>query len=209
MTPAKTILVLWSGGLDSTGLIEHCLADPQYDTVLAGYVLIGNNEAKTAAELAAIARMWPLLAARNSKFAWLGTLMQVHFTRTNPNLAFKQIPVWLITLVEAIHTPVDEVAIGYIRNSRPAEEDASSHLDDLRHLYNAYQPFMHKPLPRLVFPVAHLGKKELFARLSPDLAEHCVTCAQPVATDHGYQPCGHCPLCLRRAEELQDLCQGL
>ena len=203
MTNAKTILVLWSGGADSTCLIEQCVADPQYETVLAGYVYVANNEDKAASELAAIAKMFPMLAARG-KFAYLGVLLQIHLTKTNPNLAFKQIPIWLLSLIEAVHPPVDEVALGYIRNPHPEVEDAASHLDDLQRIYAAYQPLMHRPLPRLVFPIAGLTKQEILQRISPELSAECVYCEHPVKETGGFRPCGKCRLCQQRTRDLAD-----
>lgn len=203
MRTSKTIFVLWSGGADSTCLLEQCIADPQYETVLAGYVYVANNADKSESELDAIEKMRPLLAAQG-KLAYLGVLLQLHLTKTNPNLAFKQIPIWLMALIESIHPPADEVALGYIRNSSPEEEDAASHLDDLQRIYAAYQPLMHRPLPRLVFPVSHLTKREVLARLSPALLAHSVYCEHPVKEAGRFRPCGKCRLCKQRANEQVD-----
>ena len=197
MSQGKRIVVLWSGGVDSTYLIQRCCEEPAYEEVLAGYVELENNPAKTASELGAIERLVPLLQ-RSDKFVWLGTLMRVHFRRTNPNLAFKQIPIWLLALVEAIHPPVDEVAIGYIRNPHPGTIDASSHLDDLRRLYADYRPLLHRDPPALVFPLAEVEKQEIWERLDPELRSHCVYCEAPLLDGDAYRPCGRCRLCAER-----------
>ena len=160
-----SLFVLWSGGADSTFLVEHSLADPAYDLVLAGYVHIQNNEAKAASELAAIERMLPLLRA-NPRFEYAGIIAQVNYPRTNPNLAYKQIPIWLHALVEAIHFPVDEVAIGYCGG-----DDAAQHIATIQTIYASYQPLMHRRLPPLRFPLAQYTKAEV-PRAS---ALHCGT----------------------------------
>src|SRR5579872_4252997 len=159
MSVDKTVFVLWSGGADSTAVIEHCLADEQYFAVLAGYVRIGNNAAKAEAELHAIEGMLPHLQ-RTDKFVYQGVIMDLALTRSNPNLAYKQVPIWLLALVAALHTPVSEVALGYIKNTS-GEEDATTHLPDIERIYYAHQPLMHRPMPRLVFPLLHRSKAEV------------------------------------------------
>ena len=192
-----SLFVLWSGGADSTFLVEHSLADPAYDLVLAGYVHIQNNEAKAASELAAIERMLPLLRA-NPRFEYAGIIAQVNYPRTNPNLAYKQIPIWLHALVEAIHFPVDEVAIGYCGG-----DDAAQHIATIQTIYASYQPLMHRRLPPLRFPLAQYTKAEVAARLSPALRDKVVYCEYPVATPEGrYEPCQRCRICKSRAARL-------
>ena len=193
----KKILILWSGGVDSTCLIWRCLADDQYETVLAGYVALDNNPAKTESELWAISRLLPLLQ-ENDKFVWLGVLLRVEFVKTNPNLAFKQMPVWILAAIEAIHPPVDEIGIGYINGPAGGPWDASHHLDDLRRIYDAYRPLLHRDPPALVFPMAHLNKHEVLAELPARLAALCVYCEDPVREGDGFRPCGKCRLCLSR-----------
>ena len=43
--------------------------------------------------------------------------MEVGFEKTNPRLAYKQVPIWLLAVLEAVHAPVDEVAIGYLKGN--------------------------------------------------------------------------------------------
>ncbi len=190
---AKSIFVCWSGGADSTYLIQRCIESDEYELVLGGYVVVRNNAAKAASELAAIEKLAPLLA-ESGKFAWLGALAEVNLVKSNPNLAFKQMPIWLFALVTALHPPVDEVAMGYHRGHG---DDAAAHLDDLRAIWAAYRPLYHRDPPRLVFPLAEISKKDLLARLRPELRAFCVYCESPIGEDH--RPCGKCRLCLNRA----------
>jgi 7-cyano-7-deazaguanine synthase in queuosine biosynthesis len=194
-----TRFVLWSGGADSTYLLQQSLRDPRHGLVLAGYFYIENNAAKAASELRAIERMCPVLE-RMGPFAYLGVLGRVSFEKTNPRLAYKQIPVWILALIEALHPKVDEVAIGYIKNSHPGEEDASSHIADIRRIYEAYRPLMHRDLPALCFPIAEVSKEQVLVGLDPALRAACVYCEYPVEGPGGeYAPCGRCRVCQARA----------
>jgi PP-loop superfamily ATP-utilizing enzyme len=52
----KTTYVLWSGGLDSTYLIQYLLEKNPKQVVRAGYIELVNNVYKTKMETAAIVR---------------------------------------------------------------------------------------------------------------------------------------------------------
>lgn len=196
----RVVFVLWSGGLDSTYLIQHLCDDPTVYEVLAGYVHVENSAVKSESERAAIERMVPLLRARSDKFVWLGVLMQIEFTKTNPNLAFKQVPVWMLAALEAIHPPVDEIAIGY----HPGD-DAAGRLEDLERIYAAYRPLMHRDPPRLVFPLRGMGKAEIAERIDPALRAATVWCEAPRVVpategERGWRACGVCGTCKARAK---------
>jgi 7-cyano-7-deazaguanine synthase in queuosine biosynthesis len=186
----KRICVLWSGGADSTYLVEQCLADEQYEVVLAGYVHVGNNQDKADSEIDALAKKVPILRARDDRYIWLGTLLSISIEKTNPNLAFKQPPIWLLAMVEAIHPEVEEVALGYEKGG-----DIEVHWPDIERIWAAYQPLMHRPMPRLVFPLRDLPKDEIMRRLSPELKAHCVYCEKPLRDGSGYRACGRCRTC--------------
>src|SRR5436190_20068006 len=105
----RRVFVLWSGGLDSTFLIEQLLADPTVDVVMAGYVYLSNQSAKAESELQAIRRMAPILRARDDRFAWLGVLLDVEFYQPNRTLTWKQVPPWMLAAVEALHVEVEQI----------------------------------------------------------------------------------------------------
>ena len=194
----KKIFVLWSGGLDSTYLVARCLADPRYELVEAGYVRVRNNPEKAAAEAAAIARLYPHFQA-DPRFFFRGVVLDLELPRTNPNLAYKQVPLWLLAVVAGLHMPVDEVAIGY-HGASPGEEPMP--LREVRALYDAHRPFLHRRPPRLVFPLSRLTKARIYEALDPVLREACIPCEAPALGPTGYAACGRCRTCARRQREL-------
>jgi len=191
----KHIYVSWSGGADSTYLIQRCIESDEYEMVLAGYVAVRNNMAKVDSELSAIAKMVPLLM-ESGKFAYLGVLAEIHLIKSNPNLAFKQMPIWLFAMLTALHPPVDEIAIGYHQGHG---DDASAHLNDLQSIYSAHRPLMHRDPPKLVFPLKDMTKADLLSRLRPELRAACVYCESPIKSGDDHLPCGKCRLCRQRS----------
>src|SRR5205823_3067460 len=141
------------------------------------------------------------------RFVPFGTILRIEFHRTNRNLAYKQVPPWLLAAVEAVHVEVDEIAIGYLRNTHPEEEDVTAHIDDIRRIYDSYRPLMHRKMPQLAFPLIGMTKAEVLARLSPELAAHCVYCEMPVREGSpagaSLRPCGKCRTCEARRRALE------
>jgi 7-cyano-7-deazaguanine synthase in queuosine biosynthesis len=186
----KTVFVFWSGGIDSTFLLQTLLRDPQYENVVTGYVAIDNHETKVEAELAAMARMQPILDELGPLVP-LGIVMRVSFYKTNRNLAMKQMPIWLLAAIEAIHLEVDEIALGYL-----ASDDAFAHIEHLQSIYTAYQPLMFRERPPLTFPLLRLQKQQVIDQLDPRLRALCVHCENPVRDDSGaLVPCKTCRIC--------------
>jgi 7-cyano-7-deazaguanine synthase in queuosine biosynthesis len=189
----KTIFVLWSGGADSTYTLQHCIEDDAYDMVLAGYVILKNNPDKADYELTAIGRMLPSMMA-SGKFAWQGVIAEVSLTKTNPRLMWKQLPLWFFSLVTAVHAPVDEVAVGANRDDFEGADGALPR-ETFLHIWESYRPMFRDVQPKWVFPVAHLPRRELLARLRPELRAACVYCEAPVREGAEWRACGKCRLC--------------
>ncbi len=192
VTKRKTIFVFWSGGIDSTFLLQRLLADPQYETVLTGYVAIDNNAAKVETELAAMARLQPILEELGPCVP-LGVVMRVSFYKANRNLAMKQMPIWLLAAIEAIHVQIDEIALGYV-----GTDEAAAHVEDLRTIYGAYQPLLFRERPPLLFPILHFDKQDVVEQLDPRLRALCVHCELPVRNERGeLVACRACRICQR------------
>jgi len=163
-------------------------------------VRVRNNPQKAAAEEEAIARLYPHFRD-HPRFSFRGVVLDVELPRTNPNLAYKQVPLWILALVEAVHLPFDEVAIGY--HGVPRGEEPMP-LREVRAVYEAYRPFMHRRMPRLCFPLSRMTKARIWAALDPVLRDACITCEAPSRTPDGssYVACGRCRTCQRRLREI-------
>ncbi len=127
------ILVLWSGGLDSTYLIQHLLDTTPDARVRAIYVQITNNEDKVKTELAAIKKMVPVFKEKyGERFIYDGKVCSIEindnvYSPDKSPLGFSQIPCWIAGVIYGLKHDTTHVALGYVMN-----DDAISYLEEIR-----------------------------------------------------------------------------
>lgn len=186
-------LVLWSGGHDSTYLIQRLLEEG--GQVDAGYVDLLNNPAKSACEKSAIDKLIEILE-RESRFRYLGIIATVGVPRPSLSLQLTQAAIWVsIAATTADPTIHEQVALAYVLG-----DDAVSWLSDILAVYKANERLHNRPLPPLVWPLVKTSKAYVLQALRPELRVHCVTCEFPRPCKDGWRACGRCRCCRRLAE---------
>jgi 7-cyano-7-deazaguanine synthase in queuosine biosynthesis len=178
-------LVMWSGGVDSTYLIQYLL-DNSNDTVCAVYARLVNNKAKIKMELAAIKKMVPILKEKyGSRFTYWKNGSDIHLSTGN-HATYVQPLVWAFCGLLAGNN-IDKVAIGYVLG-----DDAISYIPDLVAFRNAISQFCN-PLPELCFPLIKHHKKNVYDWLHAPLRKLAVWCENP--SDKDFKHCGKCNAC--------------
>lgn len=198
MKKKKMVIVLWSGGMDSTFLVQKYLQEGH--KVNAVYFTLENNETKTKAELAATKKLAGLLEKTftDGRFNFSYQAMGRAEVNRGGDIVAHQVPFWILAALFAIDESVNEVAIGYVQN-----DCAISFLEDIRKVYKAYQPFFSYKLPKLVFPLTKWSKQEIRNGLAIELMELCVWCECPhdiLGANEVFEPCGYCDPCKRHRE---------
>jgi hypothetical protein len=193
----KKYSVLWSGGLDSTFMIEYLLSlDYQVD---AYYVELMNNEQKTRNELVAIDKLQQIPSFQNPLFKFHGTiykgLIKVS-SRHNPTLPQSQ--VFLEGL--ALASPAEKgrrAAMGYVMN-----DCAISYIPEIKKYWKAKSEMFIDGLAPLKFPLMHDPKDGILMAISdeakplvhwcenedtvyPEICGTCNPCAKMLQLGHG------------------------
>lgn len=188
----KDVFVLWSGGLDSTFLVEKNLIEG--NNVFTGYVKIGNNFEKSKKELNAISKMYDYFKCHyNGYLCDNGIISECTINQTNTNLLLKQLPMWLNSLLY-INERYDEIQIGYTMN-----DDAISYIPDILKIYYSYEGITKNPLPKLVFPLMKQRKSETLFLISDEIRKLVVFCE-----DEFSDFCGTCHSCKRMIDTIQE-----
>lgn len=144
----KSILISWTGGLDSTYLV--------YDYLCKGYNVktvyldfIGNGQ-QSVREKKAIQDMISCYFGKfNHKHLVSNELSM--FTGIS-NLHFQQMLPLILNLAYS-YTDEDEVAVGYVMN-----DDAVSFIDEIQNLWSSINSFCKTPMPKLSFPLLKTKK---------------------------------------------------
>lgn len=200
----NTIYVLWSGGLDSTYLIQHVLKNPK-NKVIAGYVEIINNKYKTKSEKDAIQKMIPFFKEiYKDRFQFLDTVLRTEVIFNSNWIGLVQMPIWMSTIMSTTPSDVDQIAIGYVMN-----DCAISYLNDFSSLIKKYgklSSYGQKQFPKVIFPLSKFDKDMISNDIVAELSQHVVWCENPHFET--FKPCGRCIPCKRSPlyrEEKQEI----
>jgi hypothetical protein len=196
----KKVAVLFSGGLDSTYLIWKNLKDG--NIVFPIYVEIENNEIKTILEKNRTELLYnEFVKEFNSPDTYEKKIHEIHHAISvgvrarEDSLYFKQMPIWLFSVMFMQSMEVDEIQIGYVSN-----DDAISYLSDIKRIYKSYQPIC-EPLKPLVFPITKMKKYMMFQELPEQYRKLIISCenARIVGSKDAefveYEPCCECVPC--------------
>jgi hypothetical protein len=185
------ILVLWSGGLDSTTLIQKFLNEG--NTVDTIYIELHPNDEKIKREKKAIKSILPYFK-QNTNFNFIEPSSSVSIMTGASFLSnLAQLPVWLLGVIMYGGNNYDQIALGYVMN-----DDAISYLEDIKKVYYAWQGLSVKKLPELIFPFSKYSKMEILSLLNSKLINKITFC-EGINNDN----CGECRPCKRwkRLEE--------
>lgn len=174
------ILVPWSGGLDSTYLITHLLAEGH--TIDAYYVNINTTSEQSKREQKAIKNMLPYLEQFSFEYKGVSVDIDVNI-EGNQILSYQFL--WPILLMAGEY---DNIAIGYVMN-----DDAISWLNELKTLLESYRPFVYV-FPELLTPLTKMRKQEIWNSLNDGLKKHVTWCENK---DKILTSCGQCSSCKR------------
>jgi 7-cyano-7-deazaguanine synthase in queuosine biosynthesis len=188
------IFCLWSGGLDSTYLIQHLL--DKGHSVSAAHVKIKNNTEQMKREQQARTKIAEIFNDRyKGKFDYYGEAYQFDITLINQKVPLKQAFVWLmayLSLPNHSYSSIEQMAIGYVMN-----DDAISYLDELKACWASFNILADDKV-ELVFPIMKKKKQDCWNELSYEIRELCTWCEGSQEKDH----CGECHSCKRFALDL-------
>ena len=180
----EKVLVAWSGGVDSTYLIDQYLS--QGYEVHALPIKILNNTHQVAREMKARDTMIKRYFNKYN-FMCLQSI-EISFDQIGDCLIYQQTPFWLMGLIISAKQDYKEVAIGYVMN-----DDAISHLEEIKQIWNSYAGIA-PSLPPLVFPLTKTKKEHAYERLPQELKSLVTWCANET---NDKDKCGKCIPCSR------------
>jgi 7-cyano-7-deazaguanine synthase in queuosine biosynthesis len=206
----KLSFVLWSGGLDSSYLVQKLLDEDRNRKVITGYVELLNNRDKSIAEKRARQAMIPIFEKKyGNRFSDLGIIYKAEVCVHNHWSPLVQMPIWFNSLIASTPPEATEVCLGYVMN-----DCAISYLNELKAMFRCFSKNISiKPFPKVLFPLSKECKEDFVYRINDELRPHVTWCEMPRIeytpepkrkkknTIYGspqvksITPCGHCNSC--------------
>lgn len=176
-------LVSWSGGIDSTYLIQKLLEDGHEVTAI--YTKIYNNEEKTKRELKAIENINNYF--KNNDNYNFKIAAELNINEPNTLLELLQFPFFIFSLLYHCEG-FDKVVIGYIMG-----DDAISYIEDFKNIWNSFKGIYSNNFPDIEFPLIKEHKKYILDKIDKRYLEHNTWCEANFPTDSKF--CNVCIPC--------------
>jgi 7-cyano-7-deazaguanine synthase in queuosine biosynthesis len=197
MSDKKNIsFVLWSGGLDSTYMIQKLLDEDLTRHVYAGYVEVQNNENKTAMETKATDNLEKIFNRKYpGRFNYMRKVYSAYVRNVGGWMGLKQMPVWMAAIMSATPNDTKEICLGYVMN-----DCAISYLNEFKGVFRAYSKLCwDNKFPKIRFPLSKINKEEIISKIDVELKNHVVWCENPKIIEKDstrtFEACGHCVAC--------------
>jgi len=186
----KKVLILSSGGLDSTYLVYENLKKGNLVRTL--YTTVQNNGHKPESEKKSLElqKEYFLKNFPNQLETYYNNV-EILISYPQDNLILKQIPLWIMSMLYYCEG-VDEIQVGYVMN-----DDAISFLEDIKGIYKSYEFLFDNKCPELIFPLTKTKKEEIINKIPQELINTIVFCEAPLYGGEKYKPCGGCAVCKR------------
>lgn len=212
----KNVIVMFSGGIDSTYLLLETLS--QGHNVFPVFAKLENNYGQVKRETKSRDSLVEVIRKRMEAggtfcgkplSGHLNPLFQAMTITQGAHAGFQQPSMWLLAARMAVcgisvtNAIIDEVRVGYV-----VHDDALAFLDELRIIWNQYNrfpvnPTVYRITPKLVFPLRQRWKLDLWVNL-PDWVKPHLSVCEDARTDYGAF-CGLCHSCTATLQELTDL----
>lgn len=186
------VLLMWSGGVDSTGTLYQLLTEPQHKEfkIYAHHIHIVNKEGRVEAEKTACDKI--ILCLRNKGFVFDYTENTLDFNfmtglPTDMDLAYFMTG-WICRV---------DKTITHISRGRTYDDGLNNAVLDSRERgLKILEILTGVPTPEHLFTQTHLTKKQVWELMPKELRELCWYCRFPIKNNDGsFSICGQCHTC--------------
>jgi len=190
----QIILAMYSGGLDSLGMIYKLLTDPEYkDYVLhIHHVHNRNVEHRDHAEAIVVERV--LKELEQLGFSFVYSESEIASQPYNGQFMYDTDSInFFAGYICSVNPRIKKVAMGMQAN------DANHSLEERR--IRANKIFTAFTDAEKIFPVLDMTKREIYDSLPESLRDMFWSCRRPVYSEKNIAPCGRCDTCAKLREQ--------
>ena len=190
----QIILAMYSGGLDSLGMVYKLLTDPEYkDYVLhIHHVHNRNVEHRNQAEAIVVERV--LKELEQLGFSFIYSESEIASQPYNGKFMYDTDSInFFAGYICSVNPRIKKVAMGMQAN------DHNHSLEERR--IRANKIFTAFTDAEKIFPVLEMSKREIYDSLPESLRNMFWSCRRPVYSEKNIAPCGRCDTCAKLREQ--------
>lgn len=190
----QIILAMYSGGLDSLGMIYKLLTDPEYKDyrLHIHHVHQRNVENRDRAEAVTVEMV--LTELERLGFSFVYSESEIGSQPYNGKFMFDTDSInFFAGYISSVNPNIVKVAMGMQAN------DANRALEERRiradKIFTAFTPI------EKIYPVMDMTKREIYDMLPESLRDMFWSCRRPVYLETSIEPCGECETCVKLREQ--------
>lgn len=204
----KGFLCMFSGGLDSTALLNSLLTNKDYEdyNVYVHHIRLKNRENRGDAEVQAVRRIVKHYHDRKDvrQFDYKETVYDASTMdeKWSPSFSYDMDVAAFIASQVCIAKPqIKFVGIGVTKDDYATADPMSlRRYDNCHKIFNA---FLYRfpeqiPYPKLIFPLQNLTKEQLWKSIPSSIQQMTWSCRRPVWRNGEPHRCGICKTCKER-----------
>ena len=183
-----TILAMYSGGLDSLGMIYKLLTDPEYRDYAVHIHHIHNRNVENRDRAEGIVVPLALKELKRLSFDFIYSESQIASQPYNGQFMYDSDSInFFAGYICSANPQITKVAMGMQANDgNHALEDRRKRADKILAAFTDVTK---------IYPVLDLTKREVQDSLPPTLKKMFWSCRHPVYTETNITPCGQCDTC--------------
>lgn len=190
---------MYSGGLDSLGMIYKLLTDPEYTGYRVHIHHVDNKNIENRHRAEAIAVDIAIKELKRLGFNFEYSTSEIGTQPYGMNFLYDTDSMnFFAGYICSANPDIVKVAMGMQAN------DANQRLEDRR--IRAQKIFEAFTGAEKIFPVLNLTKREIYDSLPESLRDKFWSCRRPVYSEKSIAPCGKCDTCVKlRAQGIRQL----
>jgi 7-cyano-7-deazaguanine synthase in queuosine biosynthesis len=190
----QIILAMYSGGLDSLGMIYKLLTDPEYKDYVVHIHHIHNQNVERRDKAEAIVVEKVLAELERLGFSFVYSESQIASQPYNSNFMYDTDSInFFAGYICSVNPNIVKVAMGMQANDyNIALEDRRKRADAILAAFTDVGK---------IYPVLDLTKREIYDSLPDSLKNMFWSCRKPVYTEKNIAPCGKCDTCVKLKEQ--------
>ena len=189
-----TILAMYSGGLDSLGMVYRLLTAPEYKEYRVHIHHVHNRNVENRDRAEAIAVDIALKELKNLGYDFDYSESEIGSQAYGINFMFDTDSInFFAGYVASVNPQIVKVALGMNGN------DANQRLEERR--VRANKIFTAFTTAEKIFPVMSLSKREIYDGLPASLRDKFWSCRRPIYAETAISPCGQCDTCVKLRDQ--------
>ncbi|MEO0367799.1 MAG: 7-cyano-7-deazaguanine synthase [Pseudomonadota bacterium] len=199
-----TILCMFSGGIDSTGVLHQMFDDEQYQTrpLIVQHIFLQNRENRAQAEIESVRKIMAYYQETYADRKFTYTESVFNTTGFAPLKASRfpfdmDVCAFVAANVCVSRKDIGAVAMGRTKTDLESGGDNfKKRMERAQNIFRAVYSLEPEPLPDYIFPVVDMTKQEIWQSMPEQVQTATWYCRQPVyAEDGSATACGKCITC--------------